>query len=329
MKLFLKKTILIILTPLLPITLIELYISYNHDYIFKEINLQSNYSNDFRKHNWIQSLKSDSVNLLSGSSTVLYGLSCEKLNSLSTDNSVYANIAGNARGPIQTYFILKSLKLNSVRRIYFGLDPWVYTKKYYKHRNSMLYLDFNIFESLRYMKEHDESILIKRYKAICKFIFKKNKTPDDTILTIPIPKDFGSKTLNRKPKNFNSFDNTFQLQSYGWSKLQFIYLKKIEDLCKENNIDFLIFIPPKRSDFSKYYLVNYKKELNDYKKLLIETRIESPIFCSFNIMNFEGDFELFSDPTHLNEKGQYKFSEVFHKLTQKELKKDSISFTWF
>ena len=81
--------------------------------------------------NFQNQIKLDSIKILSGSSSVKYGLSCTVLNGLAQEKYKYVNIAYDARDPIVTYFILKNIDLKNVSTIYFGLDPWIYTKRYY------------------------------------------------------------------------------------------------------------------------------------------------------------------------------------------------------
>ena len=116
--------------------------------LFSEINFERFYLRDAQNYDWIKSFKNDSLVILAGSSSVKYGLSCKILNNLDSDKHKYVNIAMDARDPIQTYFLIKNLYTKNVSSVYFGLDPWIYTKAYYLHRNNYLYLDFNFLEIL-------------------------------------------------------------------------------------------------------------------------------------------------------------------------------------
>lgn len=327
MNRFIKKASILIIVPILPFILLELFIYSQGGKTFEEIALEQSYLKDADNYKWIELLDNDSVNILAGSSSVRYGLSCKELNSLSINNSIYANLAMDARDPIQTYFILKNLKLGSIRKIYFGLDPWIYAKRYYKHRNNYLYLDFNILECLQYFKEHDKSIFKKRYKAFFKFVFNSFQTKHKKNLIIP--DNYGSFALNKTAVNFDNLSDWFQLEKYGWSNLQFEYLKKIESLCKKNKIEFYLFIPPKRSDYTQYYKNSYAELHKAYKTKIAENGIESPIFSKFDILDNQGDSTLFAEAFHLNKKGQIKFSKIFHNLSLKQMGKYSIDYNWF
>ncbi|SEH05330.1 hypothetical protein [Candidatus Venteria ishoeyi] len=199
--------------------------------LLSEQNLESIFKQDAKNYAWVNNVNSDSLKILSGSSSVRYGLSCTILNDLSSNKYNYVNISMNARDPIQTYFILKNLDLKNVSAIYFGLDPWIYTKRYYMFRNKYLYLDFSFMQILKFSKEHDKSAFLKRYKSLIASILPHNLNVS-TIENQKIPEDYSSIVLDSKAINFNGLTyNLFQIDKYGWSELQFIYLKKIAEFC--------------------------------------------------------------------------------------------------
>ena len=326
MNRFIRKILILIIFPvLLPFILLEAYITVQSKSIFKETALEKNYLHDADRYKWIEKLNNDSINILAGSSSVRYGLSCRVLNSLSANNSIYVNIAMDARDPIQTYFILKNLDLDSINEIYFGLDPWIYTKRYYKHRNNYLYLDFTFFECMRYWEEHDRSLFTKRYKSLFNYMF--NISPQKNVENTEIPDDYGSVSYHGININFNTIEDFFQLEKYGWSNLQFKYLRKIASLCEKKQIKHYLFVPPKRSDWSKVYKKKYTKTLEAYKKKLFDYDVENPIFGTFNILDNKGDSILFAEAYHLNEEGQIKFSKLFYELSIKQHEKNSTNYS--
>jgi hypothetical protein len=297
--------------------------------LFSENNLEKIYKNDAYDYDWIKSLKGDSLTVLAGSSSVRYGLSCKILNEMSPNNNKYVNIAMDARDPIQTYFIIKNLGIKNISAIYFGLDPWIYAKRYYMHRNSYLYLDFSFFEFLNFSKEHDKSSFIKRYKSFFKYLFTNEQhTIYNENFTTPI--DFGSVVLKGKAVNFNQpINESFQLDKYGWSDLQFEYLKKISELCKEKNIKFAVFIPPKRSDYSKVYKEKCNLIHDEYLKKLVNVGFNSSIFGVFDQLDKMGNEDNFTEAYHLNKKGQDLYSKIFYELTTKQMSSFSKSYDWF
>jgi hypothetical protein len=327
MKKFIVKISAVFLIPLIPLFLIEISIAPLTQRFFEEKALERSFKQDVNSYAWLEILDSKPLNILAGSSSVKYGLSCKELNKLNPDSVRYVNLAMDARDPIQTYFILKKISLNKVKNVYFGLDPWIYTKRYYKHRKNYLYLDFNIIECFSYFIEHDKMVFLKRYKSFFKYLFKfsgGNIKKESTI-----PKDFGSVALHRTAVNFNNLDDWFQLEKYGWSDLQFQYLKKIEELCNVNKVRLSLFIPPKRSDYSEFYLEECKLIHIDYVDKLVQFGISSPIFGKFNLYDNVDDYTLFAEAYHLNEKGQIKFSKSFYELSVKQNIKFSKDYSWF
>ena len=297
--------------------------------VFSENNLESICNSEANDYDWIKSLKSDSLIVLAGSSSVRYGLSCKILNDMSSAKYKYVNIAMDARDPIQTYFIIKNLNLKKVSAVYFGLDPWIYTKRYYMYRNSYLYLDFSFNESLNFSKEHDKSSFLKRYKGFFKYLLskKQHNTSNENITT---PLDFGSVVLGGKAVNFDQpINEWFQLDKYGWSDLQFDYLQKIAELCKEKNIKFAVFIPPKRSDYSRVYKEKCHLIHDEYLIKLSNVGFNSPIFGLFDQLDKMGDEENYTEAYHLNKKGQELYSRIFYELTTKKMSSFSKNYDWF
>lgn len=310
------------------IILIEILIYQFKDNIYSEKKLGNVFEKDVNSYAWINKIDSDSLVILSGSSSVKYGLSCTFLNDLAISQNKYVNIASDARDPIQTYFILKSLDFDKICEVYFGLDPWIYTKIYYRHRDKYMYLDFNIIEVFEFFNEYDKTIFFKRYVSFINFIWP-NVFYNSTNKNFEIPPDYGSVSLKKEAKNFDDFSNDwYQTDKYGWSDLQFIYLKKIEDLCFDRKVKFAVFVPPKRSDFSKHYkeysVLTHKEFVNN----LIEVNLTAPIFGKFDQLDDLGDSNNFVEAYHLNQHGQRVYSELFYELTGQEMSIFSNKYLW-
>lgn len=313
MRRFLFKIFYFILLPAIILFILEISILVMKPNLLSESSLDNIFGYSYYDYQWISNLKNDSLIFLAGSSSVKCGLSCSILNRLSEQKWGYVNIARLAGDPIETYFILKHLNLSKVRKIYFGLDPWIYTKTYYEHRIKYLYLDFSFIEALKYNFQHDNRCMLKRYLFFFKYETpRKHKTNSDKI-----PDDFGSAAGEGVARNFNNpINKWFKIEEYGWSELQFQYLKKIEDLCKENRIYFAVFIPPKRSDYLNIYKTKCKQIHNEFIDNLNKVNFSAPIFGTFNQLDDVGDYELFVDGVHLNKNGQKKYSEIFYELTK-------------
>ena len=282
--------------------------------LLSEKNLEKSFYDIQCDYQWVKKVEHPNKVLLLGSSSVRYGLSCTILDSLSADSLCFLNLAMDSRDPIATYFLLKRMDLKNVKSVYFGIDPWIYTKRYYRYRTHLLYADFNTLQAIRYFKDQDKSVFKTRYSNFIEH-FKESieYKCKDTNQEIPI--DFGSVKLERKAKNFDvPINQWFQIEEYGWSTLQFEYLQKLVSLCKKNNISFTAFIPPKRSDFCKAYKDHCSETHKSFIQNLKEAHFDSPIIGSFNQLTPLGDTVLFIEAYHLNELGQRLYSAEFYKM---------------
>lgn len=329
MKRFIIYLLYFSILPFLIFTVFEITIYSLKSSFFLDRNLQNVCIDEANDYEWIKTIKSDSLKFLAGSSSVKYGLSCKILNHLSSRKFNYVNIAMDARDPIQTYFIIKNLNLKNVSAVYFGLDPWIFTKSYYMYKDGYLYLDFSLLEILKFSNEHDISSFRKRYKGLFDF-FLFNIHKNDGPLNNIIPADFGSAVIEGQAINFNQpINDWFQIDKYGWSDLQFLYLQKISELCRERNIKFAVFVPPKRSDYSKVYKEKCGVIHDEYTRKLVDFGFNSPIFGQYDQLDKFGDENNFTEAFHLNKKGQEVYSLLFYKLTQKPINGFSEDYNWF
>lgn len=308
----------------------EITINLFKEDIFSEKSMEKNYldiANDFK---WVNKIQSHGKIFLAGASSVKYGLSCTQLNKLSNDTLSFVNLALSAGDPIEMYFILKHLDLKGVKAVYYGLDPWVFSKFYYRNKSDHLFMDLNLIQAIRLSVKMDKTIFFRRYFAFYHYLFPSKENHDNYNDTIP--EDFGSKKLLRKPTNFNTPVNLtkwFQIERYGWSQLDFIYLTKIADLCKKKNIEFSIFVSPKRSDISKAYKLQCNLIHQEYINNLIKLNFKSPIFGKFDQLDSLGDTALFAESFHLNLKGQKLYTEIFYQMTLNKKIIFSREYSWF
>ena len=328
MKKFIKNLSLFIFFPATLILFLEVSILSLGENLFTEEKMEIPFrivSNDYR---WVKEVKSHSKTVLLGSSTTRYGLSCPELNKLSNNKESFVNLAMNARDPIESYFILKNLNLGEVKEVFLGLDPWIYAKSYYLNRDGYLYLDFSFMDAIKFNFEHDKATFFKRYKALFHYFFPVSvQLPQNAMAP---PADFGSATLDRNPVNFNeSMEKTYQIEKYGWSKLQFEYLLKIVSLCKNEHIGFNVFLPPKRSDYSEIYKKNIALIHADFIKQLLINNFSATIFGTFDQLDRLGDDKLFAEAYHLNGLGQKVYSAVFYQLIHENKVEFSKDYSWF
>lgn len=329
MKTYLGNLIIFFLIPIFFFIIVEGLIYVSRNEIFTEQIIEKAYLNVGNEFLWINKLNNSPQVILAGSSTVRYGLSCGQLNKLSNDSLSFVNISYDARDPIETYFILKQLDLKRVKMFCYGLDPWIFAKAWYRHRNSFLSLDLNTLNTLKFSIEYDNRLFLKRDVEYFQLFFKTNKSHSNSLYDIP--DDFGSVKLNRKPKNFNEpVDKWFQIEKYGWSHLQFDYFMKIVMLCKHHNIEFYAFIPPKREDFCQTYKFKCVKIHKQFINKLLCENIDFRIFGKFDDLKSDNSNLYFQDIYHLNPKGQKIYTQLFFKmLTSNNKEKFASNYPWF
>lgn len=311
MKRFFHIVLRFSLLPVLFIVLMESLISAKKKNLFKEERLENLFSGKAAAYDWVRNVKKENKVLLLGSSTVLYGLNCDALNQLAADSIAFMNLGGDARDPVETYFILRGIDLTNVKEMYFGIDPWILARSYYTERESYFYLDLDTKQGLRFVSR-DPRLFPKRYKA-----FISSLVPRSSRLAVSdssVPPGFGTAVLNRPPVNFsNPVHERFQLKKYGWSDLQFEYLQKIWQLCRERKINFHLFHTPKRSDF----IDDYEKKGADiqasFQQKLVAAGFTEPVLGSIDLLEEHRD-SIFADAYHLNKKGQAIFSKKMWSL---------------
>ena len=330
MKKFLFKIFQLLSIMALFVFFMEIAIFLCKEDIFSERTMENKYIDVVNDSKWANKIQSSRKIFLVGASSVRYGLSCTQLNKLSNDTLSFVNLALSGGDAIEMYFILKHLDLTGVKAVYYGLDPWVFSKYYYRNKSPHLYLDLNLLQAFRLSLKMDKPIFLSRYYAFYHYLFPSKEINNN--INQKIPEDFGSKKLVRKPTNFNTPVNLvkwFQVDRYGWSQLNFIYLKKIADLCKKNNIEFSTFVPPKRSDLSKAYKLQCNLIHKEYINNLIKLNFKSQIFGKFDELDSLGDKNLFSESFHLNKQGQWVYTKVFYQMTLNKKMIFSQEYSWF
>ena len=93
-----------------------------------------------------------------------------------------------------------------------------------------------------------------------------------------------------------------------------VYLKRIIDYCKENNIELMLFSAPVY-ELQIYGTANYDAYVNQVKKVAEENALKYYDFnlCKETFLPIQRA-EYFSDLGHLNSKGAELFSEVFYDV---------------
>ena len=100
-------------------------------------------------------------------------------------------------------------------------------------------------------------------------------------------------------------------------------------LCREQKIKFAVFIPPKRSDFTRIYRQKCGPVHKEYISKLTDIGLSVPIFGRFDQLEDIGDSVYFAEAYHLNTLGQKKYSGIFYEMTKKEMNLFDENYKWF
>ena len=242
--------------------------------------------------------------LVLGSSTLRYGLSCGLLQSETYKQ--WVNLSMDARDPVVFYLLLsRYLKELKPQIVLVGLDPWIYSKSYYRYRNPIMLNDLNCSQKIKYYSQVDQKLPIRILKS--KF-FPRNDESQTKNTTVP--DDFGSIKLNRQAINFNEVNQDFfQLADFGWSQVQFEYLKKIDSLCGLKKVRVIYVISPKRKDYVSTCIKKFNFEHNRWWTLINETIPNAEIIGTYGALKNYDQNKIFAEAYHLNGFGQNIFSE--------------------
>ena len=274
--------------------------------------LEASYEEEIKSYAWISqslNIKDKKLSIICGSSTLKYGLDCDELNRLSKEN-FYVSTAQDAGDPIRSYFILKSLQKDLVSKVYMGLDPWICTKYYYRHRKDIMYMDFSILEVFSFQNKHDQSAFLKRYRGLLQYLKPFNSDNAKT----EVPERLGSGV--REPKSTEvknpceSYDEDFH-----WSRVQFLYLEKIVELCSENDWELVFIKPPKHPKYIDYIREDCTEIQDEWNR---KTAYLSSVSNVIDMEQVIEDSDHFNDGVHLNALGQKAYSSIFKGFITKK-----------
>ena len=282
--------------------------------LFKEALFYPHYSL------WIKSLENTPKLILMGSSTIRYGLSPKNI----CDHSTYSdgevvNAAFDAATPIQNYYLYKEIetRLDPVATVIYGVDPWVFSKRYYRY-DTRLQVYWNLpqrfyayskgfifFDSVLWGKNPISSIVKLVYNSYKKHLISGHMS---------IPKDFGAVQLKQNPKNFNDPVATwFDYEIFEFSDLQFKYLAKMQQEIQKTDKTFILLFPPKASGWRKDYRTQCQEIEGAFLEKLHHYLPESIIAGRVDDIPADVETDLFNDGIHLNAKGQEYYSHLFAK----------------
>jgi hypothetical protein len=260
-------------------------------------------------NNYAWTDKMDSIDgIILGSSTLRYGLSSTLLKS--KEYPQWVNFSMDARDPIVDYILLKNY-CNKIKPkiVLVGLDPWIYSKKYYQHRNAIMLNDLNPTEKLNFLISVDHFLPVK----LIKNNLNDSKTHKPRMKTIP--PDFGSVKLNRTAINFNEVnEDWFDINKFGWSEIQFEYLLKIKNLCHAKGIKLIFVVAPKRKDYIDVSILKFQSENKIWWEKICDILNDENIIGTYDALYHYNQDSIFVDAYHLNENGQVIFSSYLKKL---------------
>lgn len=301
-KLFLHITI----TYLAPISLVVLsciFTTTRHPQLPSQA-LAAAYTPELEAYSWVAHTAATQGFVL-GSSTMRYGVSCAIL---SNGQDAYINFAMDARDPVVSYMLLQRYwPLKKPHRVIVGLDPWMYSKKYYKYRSRIMYLDFTGPEAWKYRKE-DANVILSKAREYLKLQMGIGTSSEDTV-SDSIPEDMGSVKLMREPVNFKEVnEDGFELGKYGWSQIQFQHLRLIREYCDKRGVEVIFVITPKRKDYVSHMASHFAAEHRAWWGL-INTHIGgAKCINAMGALLAANQDSVFAEAYHLNQAGQVIFS---------------------
>ncbi|MBI3555475.1 MAG: SGNH/GDSL hydrolase family protein [Deltaproteobacteria bacterium] len=287
------------------------------------------YSGTFANYSWTDRLEHSPKVLIMGSSAARYGVSptvlARKGGYLSGE---VVNLAFDARNPVQTYYVWKSLSeqvKSSVRLVVYGFEPWTFYQNYYAYDDfaitqwgpvQRLDVLFNAnFDSQTRKKVLRYSFLRSGLGQSIRNSFgflQKNRQ------ILATPPDFGAIELKARPRNFsgNARESFVDKALFPVSDFYFSYLKRLKDEVEARGIRFVLFTTPKASEWTK----DYSSSCQDVERETL-TKLNGALgpVILIDAMGFMPEPEkmgYMADNAHLNDKGQKAFSAYLAKRLQ-------------
>lgn len=287
--------------------------------------LRNRYTSEIEKYSWLSKL-SHIDGFILGSSSLHYGVSCKEL---SRDNETWVNLSNDARDPVMYYLLLERWAIERKPKIVLvGLDPWIFSKSYYKNRDYIMYADFTVKEKLLYCINEDKLMPFKMYNNLYHILCYNAKVNNNNPVSSKdtIPEDFGSDKLTTTGMKYQEADrDKFQIEKYGWSDMEFEYLAKIKELCKKNNIKLIFVIPPRRKNFIDYANSKFIKQNVEWWNRLDKVVNGEYVVGHYSDLKGLNQESVFSEAYHLNSYGQNLFSKILrHEIDSPRLISDKF-----
>ncbi len=247
------------------------------------------------------------------------------------------NLGMNAATPYEMYLTFKKNidSFRNVQVVFYNLDPWIFSKKYYVHKKYEKTL-WTFEEWEKYSNDKGLTNYLN-YKTT---LFKESINKPN--YNMPSFKDFGYEPLECKEEYKletkegieDFFKNIINDENHAISFFQLEYLKKLKQIVETNNSKFVILYVPNQESYTK----NINEYNSDYNKVLeyqlnkhLGDTIQYGTFCP-SIIGLENKLDFF-DKSHLCDKGAKKYSfylgDIFTTITNLKPIKFNINYKCF
>lgn len=278
------------------------------------IGLNNLFNTSLRKHQinriydnlysfeWIKTLPHKPEIIFLGSSTTKGGFSASFIqNKLNLPPGSVITISTTPNNPDIAYFLISRYLpyLADDAIIFYGLDPWILSRSYYRHFSNLL-SDWTIGERIDY--------LIANYKnrTMCLNVMNGGSITanlQNLVIganCITLPENYGNKIIDQPKKlNLPRVDEMFEMDNYAISSMFLDKLKQMDQLLNRNNKLLVVYFP--------HYSESFVRQAGNksYVKLII-SQIDKNIDSGVTELDIMAQPDsLFYDMVHFNQAGAF------------------------
>lgn len=228
------------------------------------------------------------------------------------------NLGMNAATPYEMHLTFKKNidNFKNVQVVFYNLDPWIFSKKYYVHKKYEKTL-WTFEEWEKYSKDKG----LKNYLNYKTTLFKESISKQK--YSKPKFKDLGYEPLECKEEYKLETKEEIEIffkdivndENHAISFFQLEYLKKLKQLVEDNNSTFVILYVPNQESYTKNineFNSSYNKVLENNLNKYLENTIQYGTFCSNNI-DLKNKLDFF-DKSHLCDNGARKYSNYLNNI---------------
>lgn len=244
------------------------------------------------------------------------------------------NLGMNAATPYEMYLTFKKNigNLKNTEVVFYNLDPWIFSKKYYVHKKYEKVL-WTFEEWEKYSKDKG----LKNYTNYKTTLFKESRSKPN--YNKPKFIDFGYEPLECKTEYKLETKDEIEIffkdiiddGNYAISSFHLKYLKKLKNLVENNNSKFIILYVPNQESYTKninQFNFNYNKALEEKLNEYLGETLQYGTFCP-NTISLENTLDFF-DRHHLCSNGAKKYSNylgnIFDTIKVLETKKIRVDY---